>query len=527
MTSRTRILLWGAAAMLAAAALLPAVAHGAAPSRAAAVDLNAPVKSGSQCMPCHADIGAAKKPGLIFSHASHIVYGCEGCHTAPAHTGGVSIAPDMASCFNCHGLKHRGKTIARAECEACHTKSWKRRPADHSADWKLKPHAASAKGSANRCLMCHDAKACEDCHAKTAPTAPKTQPEYLPILKGTPRRPAVKVYPDGLVTMGQCVNCHPDLDRFMPGRVIFAHATHLQRAFACKDCHRSFAHGPDTTTRPDMPSCYQCHGLTHASRGLVATDKCADCHPKGFILKPADHTSAFVKSGHKKNANLAPEQCAMCHQPKFCSDCHQGKPATPGGPARQKVIPLDHRSPTFRKLHGKNYLDQKGACGSCHESKFCEGCHKTPMPHPADWTASHAIARGLDSADCNVCHTDRGTCQDCHHNQLRGAKLLRENCVNCHPSAAIIPPTSIKDKGIAEHAVHFDVAKTKKREPYVCEDCHVGFKPAVARGTVVIGRGHDLRLCYDCHGALDYKNEQIAPYPGNSLCIRCHKNINF
>ena len=39
--------------------------------------------------------------------------------------------------------------------------------------------------------------------------------------------------------------------------------------------------------------------------------------------------------------------------------------------------------------------------------------------------------------------------------------------------------------------------------------------------------GHDLRLCYDCHGALDVNNVQIAPYPGNTLCYRCHQNRNF
>jgi hypothetical protein len=35
-------------------------------------------------------------------------------------------------------------------------------------------------------------------------------------------------------------------------------------------------------------------------------------------------------------------------------------------------------------------------------------------------------------------------------------------------------------------------------------------------------KGHDLRLCFECHGALDYRNVRIADYPGNSLCYRCH-----
>ncbi|MDO8964518.1 MAG: cytochrome c3 family protein [Coriobacteriia bacterium] len=530
MSLRARICLWGSAAMLAAAALLPAVATGATTAHPAAVDLNAPVKSGAQCMPCHANIGAAKKPGLIFSHASHIVYSCDGCHTAPAHTGGANITPDMASCFNCHGLKHKGKEIARSSCATCHTKDWPLRPRDHTPDYKGKPHVAPSRADTNACLLCHTAKSCDDCHAKTAPAAPKTQPEYRPVLKGAPRAAAIRVYPDGLVTIGQCVNCHPDIDKFLPGRVIFAHATHLQKAFACKDCHRAFPHGPDQTTRPDMPSCYQCHGLVHAARGLVATEKCADCHPKSFQLKPADHTAAFVKSRHKDASNKAPETCSMCHQPAFCTACHRGDPKEPGGPRRPPVIPADHKKATFRKIHGVNFLKQRGACGSCHDSASCEKCHKTPMPHPADWTSTHALVRNLDSQDCNVCHIDRQRCQECHHQNQRGNLLVRENCVKCHPEMRIKPATSIKNKGLAEHAVHFDVGKKKGREAYRCEECHVGFGLSAVSSHdagAKLNQGHDLRLCYECHGALDYQNIQIAPYPGQALCLRCHTNLNL
>lgn len=531
MRPRIRIWLWGAAAILAAAALLPAVARAASPTGAPVIELNAPVKSGSQCMPCHADLAGAKKPGLIFSHASHIVYGCEGCHTMPAHTGGGSISPEMSTCFNCHGLQHQGKEIAKSACPTCHTPSFNLRPADHTKDFKKAPHVAPSREDLNRCLMCHTAQSCDDCHAKTAPTAPKTSPsEYRPILKGAPQQPAVNMYPDGLVTMGQCVNCHPDLDKFMPGRVVFGHATHLRNAFACKDCHRAFPHGLDATTRPDMPSCYQCHGLLHASRGIVATEKCADCHPASFALRPADHTAGFIAKSHKAASNAQPETCAMCHKAQFCSACHQGKPKEPGGPARRKVIPSDHRLASFKASHGKNFLKQTGACGSCHDSASCERCHKTGMPHPADWTSSHALVRGLDSKDCNICHIDRSRCQECHHSSMRGTLLIEKNCVRCHPLMRTKPATSIRNKALVEHAVHFDVGKKKGREYYRCEECHVGFgftAVKVPGAGTQLQMGHDLRLCYDCHGALDVNNVQIAPYPGNTLCYRCHQDRNF
>ena len=528
MRTLARIALGGAAAMLVAAALSPAVAYGAAPLRPPSIELNAPVQSLTACMPCHSNLADAKRPGLIFSHGSHMTMSCDGCHRFPAHTGGVSIAPEMSTCFNCHGLRHGDQEVALSACATCHTRPRSQlRPASHGRDWASKPHADASRADSNACMMCHTAESCDACHAKTAPGAEKTQSAYRPILKGRPRPPAVRVMPNAPVTMGQCVNCHPDIDRFMPGRIIFAHATHLRRAFACKDCHRAFAHGPNTTTRPDMPACYQCHGLTHASLGLVATDKCAACHPKDFALKPVDHTASFVAHAHKAAANLSPQQCAMCHAATFCGDCHQGKPAYPGGPARRRVIPADHKKATFKTLHGKNYLKQQGACGSCHESASCERCHTTPMPHPVDWTSTHALSKGLDNAECNVCHTDRKRCQECHHNGMRGRELTAKNCVRCHPVMATQPPTAIKEKIFAEHAVHFNVAsKTKRGKPYKCEDCHVGFgmSAVVAHDTgSQSSQGHDLRLCYECHGALDVDSVQIAPYPGKSLCLRCHE----
>lgn len=38
---------------------------------------------------------------------------------------------------------------------------------------------------------------------------------------------------------------------------------------------------------------------------------------------------------------------------------------------------------------------------------------------------------------------------------------------------------------------------------------------------------HDMRVCYECHGALDYLNVLIAPYSGAELCLRCHTDLNF
>jgi predicted CXXCH cytochrome family protein len=88
------------------------------------------------------------------------------------------------------------------------------------------------------------------------------------------------------------------------------------------------------------------------------------------------------------------------------------------------------------------------------------------------------------------------------------------------------PGTAIQNKAFAEHAVHFDVAK-KKGAAYKCDDCHVDFGTSQAAQTVEKQQGHDLRLCYSCHGSLDYQNRLIAPYPGAELCRRCHSKLNI
>ncbi len=136
------------------------------------------------------------------------------------------------------------------------------------------------------------------------------------------------------------------------------------------------------------------------------------------------------------------------------------------------------------------------------------------------------MADGVTNDDCNVCHTERSECQQCHHAGVKSAELLAKNCVKCHPEMRIKPPTSIKVTGLAEHAVHFDVAK-KKGQPYVCDDCHISVGRVGIRITTGPTGPHDMRICYDCHGSLDINNVMIAPWPGSELCRRCHTDLRL
>lgn len=449
----------------------------------------------------------------------------------------------MDICFACHGVTHPQGLLASAECSDCHPPGMDLRPRSHVKDWAKKPHAAlTARDGVNSCMMCHEApKDCDACHRERSVTSEPMPPVFQSVVPEIVDLPEVVVYPDRPTTAGQCAYCHRDIDDLsapMRARLIFTHEPHMEGNYQCASCHPEFGHGPETIRRPDMLSCYRCHGLVHSRQGLVATEDCGACHPKGFELKPSDHTVAFEKGQHKKASNAKPEYCAQCHKSEFCVECHRGLKALPDGTRSKPVIPADHRRLEWRSKHGPLYLEQRGSCGSCHDSKSCQRCHRTPMPHPADWLRTHGLETGVPKDDCNICHTDRRTCQACHHDKLKRAELTRAACVPCHEEMKKRPATAIKHKAFSEHAVHFDVAKefggTKER-PYVCDDCHVGFGRVTAGGRPGVGThqesladaAHDVRLCYGCHGQLDHRKFLIAPYPGAELCRRCHTELRI
>jgi len=489
------------------------------------IDTAAPIQA-DQCAPCHLSLGSVDVPGVIFSHGNHLLVSCDACHSRLPHRAGATERIPMEVCFACHGIGHGPQgELATGECEDCHTKSFDLRPTSHTGDWAKNPHAdAGNRTGVNGCMMCHDAPAdCDECHAKQAPEVGPMPTAFHSILADRPKGPSVKVYPTGKTSMSQCVYCHPDLDDITPGRLIFAHADHLRRNYPCEACHATFPHTEKGATKPDMLSCYRCHGLEHAGQGQVATEECDRCHPKEFELKPTDHTREFATKTHTKQAVARPEYCAMCHQTEFCIACHNGAGKGPNAPSTS-VTPADHKDARWRSKHGGLYLENKGLCGACHTGPSCQVCHQTVVPHTPGFAENHTPPKGIPKEDCYICHKDRTECQGCHHRDVQTAELTAENCTPCHDEMKHKPATGIKDKRFAEHAVHFDVAKSKGK-PYRCFECHVDFGTSQAARKIELQQGHDLRLCYDCHGALDPFSRKIAPYKGAALCVRCHVDV--
>lgn len=531
-------------AVVAALSLPAGLAHAQAP---APIDLTGPIER-ANCAPCHLRIAETDVPGLIFSHGNHLVFPCESCHRTAPHENGVTRRPGMDICFACHGMTHPDGLLATDECSACHPPGRKLRPASHVEDWAEAPHAAKGRAEGvNGCMMCHDSVAdCDACHAEKRARGSDNRrlgpmpPAYQSVVPEIVDRASVIVDPNKPTTMGQCVFCHPDIDAMsapMRARLIFSHEPHIRDNHRCSVCHPAFGHGPQTIVRPDMLSCYRCHGLVHSAQGLVATEKCDACHPKGFELKPPDHTKAFEQGQHKKRSNEQPAYCSQCHKSESCVECHRGKKKLPGGRTSKPVVPVDHKKTEWKAQHGPLFLAQTGSCVSCHDSKSCQRCHRTAMPHPSDWLKGHSPDPGVGKEDCNVCHADRRSCQECHHDQVKRAELIEAACTPCHEEMKQKPPATIQNKGFATHAVHFKVAKRfggKKDHPYMCDDCHVGFGSVTVRGTSsavpggnLASAAHDVRLCYGCHGALDYRNVLIAPYAGAELCRRCHVELRI
>lgn len=495
----------------------------------AVVNVSRPPSSAADCAPCHLEIDRTDVRGLTFSHVEHPPSECTACHLRPAHEADLTYRPVMRTCFSCHGMFHGPQEVlASGECETCHTAEHTFRPGSHVANWEEEPHAKAAEVTGvNECMMCHEALAdCDTCHATQAPDVgpmPRIYLRYVPI---EPERPPVHVDTAQPVSIGQCAYCHTTIAETRDERLIFPHDPHLERDFDCAACHEVFPHQADATVVPDMLSCYRCHSLVHSTQGEVATEQCSACHPPAFDLVPEDHTLEFVTGEHTQQAEENMKSCTMCHASAFCTECHIGGFEMADGTLSEPVVPEGHRLREWIPEHGDEFLGQRGACSICHTRVSCTECHLTAMPHPQGWLSLHAADDVRLVDDCNVCHTDRSSCQECHHAAVADVELLPVNCVDCHEEMKTEPATDIRNPRLAEHAVHFNVAERVGR-PYVCDDCHVGFEARPGPAPAAPAQAHDLRLCYECHGNLGIDGILIAPYPGSELCRRCHDDLRL
>ena len=111
---------------------------------------------------------------------------------------------------------------------------------------------------------------------------------------------------------------------------------------------------------------------------------------------------------------------------KYCLDCHDENDANI--PYRRYV-----HTPLFMENHRPVALQNVEVCYMCHQSRFCNDCHGTwnelkpsiknqtetyrRMPHRGDYISRHRIDGRIDPVSCKRCHGNPKTsltCRRCH-----------------------------------------------------------------------------------------------------------------
>ncbi len=279
-----------------------------------------------------------------------------------------------------------------------------------------------------------------------------------------------------------CGACHgniADTDNYS-SEIVFTHANHIM--LQCSSCHTKFPHRPEGTARPTMKGCSDCHGLKHGPMGELASGKCEDCHktPKER-LRPGFHTYDWAGKPHVKPAEKEfNSNCAMCHTPASCDDCHQAK--------------------------GINWAPDDWAynsgdgCNVCHGNAFLQ-------KQAISGSKSYQVSGVKDSA-----HQDY-TCQDCHvdfryDDKPAATPLWTVNagqaCADCHEKQ--------KDKRLSDPVAEYDKSTHAKAiedgnfDSATCGSCHGGHFIARTMNNPLEAtrlQGAAYRVCARCHNDPD------------------------
>ncbi len=157
--------------------------------------------------------------------------------------------------------------------------------------------------------------------------------------------------------------------------IYYPHQAHFQvmeaEGDSCLLCH---GFGPNTLTdkkklkslttlanEPLKAVCHDCH--VDERRGPW---RCELCHDDKTKIWPADHHYSYIE--HHGEAGRRDEAgCRECHLDlSFCTNCHFRRDT-----AGQGYHPLGYRS-----LHGLEARIDTLSCGRCHNTPYCDECHR-------------------------------------------------------------------------------------------------------------------------------------------------------
>jgi hypothetical protein len=257
-----------------------------------------------------------------------------------------------------------------------------------------------------------------------------------------------------------CTSCHAKTPHSEASRA------DAHKAVACVACHETGGTVGSYTTAVPGRIAHIAGAILDAKRvpidyGRVAGAACASCHasdiakptfdtPRGLRMSHAEPLKAHatctdchrLRNGEVSTRGLGMAVCLRCHDSKRasgeCSTCHDKKAAAA---ARVRKVAPAVQIKTVR-------------CGACHnESRQCDSCHGTRMPHSPEFMAhGHARAGAADlwfngGRGCAKCHTaTRRPCTKCHTAMLgksHGPALAESHklgnaqaCNSCHAERA-------------------------------------------------------------------------------------------
>jgi len=380
-------------------------------------------------------------------------------------------------------------------------------------------------------LLCAYVAAAQEAPADE-PANPQSFEQLFQQLQDTP------VYKDACTK-----TCHGNIARTKnySSSITFRHGYH--QLVACSACHPRFPHRPDATIeRPQMKGCFDCHGVRHGPMGLIASDKCEDCHVTSVErLRPAFHTFGWAGKEHvapaEKRFNT---ECAMCHKPESCTECHDDEgvvwaPASWDYNAGDGCLACHGTSLTKSSGVGTKSYEVSGLNASAHPDVTCQECHPDyryddkPPVSPV-WTINAGEA-------CAGCHKDQKeknlsavvpAYDDSIHSKAIGdGNVDSATCGSCHGGHYIYR----LDTELAKQRMHMSSYR-------VCARCKQHGDEYDTYDDYYHGRAYkegapDAPACWDCHNShkiLPKADPQSSVNPANVgvTCGKegCHQGSN-
>jgi hypothetical protein len=351
---------------------------------------------------------------------------------------------------------------------------------------------------------------------------------------------------------GECTAlCHSNIanTKNYANEIIFTHGNHI--LMQCSDCHPRFPHRQSGTEKPTMKGCWNCHGLRHGPRGVIAKGECEACHltPK-WQLRPAFHTDDWALKPHVKPAEEhLNDQCMMCHKPADCITCHEQKgikwqpkdgwdydPSISDGSSRSGCLTCHGNATLLKTLGGGNKsFEVSGVENSAHRDITCQQCHPDyRYDDKPSYTKLWNVNAGIE---CGVCHQDAEKesnrapvplyRESIHAQKIRDGNYDSATCGSCHGGHFI----QRLDSAEASEAMHASAYRT-------CARCKQHGTAYETYNDYYHGRAYkkgatDAPACWQCHAShkiLPKNDPESTVYAANlgATCGQagCHKGSN-